>query len=422
MPAAGGTARRDRPWGGRPDARRTAGVHIETLLEQPERCVDCESIARVKDRDRVRLVDLPSFGRRARLVWRTRRGRCPDDGCPAGIWTEQAPAIAAARLGMTDRAGRWATFQVGAHGRAVAEVARDLGCEWHTVTDAVIAYGTKLVDDPDRIGTVTALGLDETQFVRRGPGGPSRGRPRSWTCVPGCCWTSLKAAMQLLQPRGWPRVIRHGATRSCTRRWTCRAPTGRCSTRCCPTRSRSLIRSTSGASPATSCSWSAATPAAPASTRRWPRSRHTTGTPIAPSKSKTLTEYPPRPITGSATSAPRCRGPGNGQELLRDVYAADDLPAATDALDAFLVWGDEVGVPELDRLAGTIRHWRVRVLTYHHITLGASGTIDPSWGRRARRPRTRWGASSPSRRISRSTRLPPTWMLWRRRRCARTLR
>ena len=37
-----------------------------------------------------------------------------------------------------------------------------VGCAWHTVNDAVIAYRTVLVDDPTRIGTVTALGLDET--------------------------------------------------------------------------------------------------------------------------------------------------------------------------------------------------------------------------------------------------------------------
>jgi transposase len=41
--------------------------------------------------------------------------------------------------------------------------------------DAVIAYGTPLVEDPGRIGTVTALGLDETLFVRTGAW-----RRRSW--------------------------------------------------------------------------------------------------------------------------------------------------------------------------------------------------------------------------------------------------
>ena len=38
------------------------------------------------------------------------------------------------------------------------------------INDTVIAYGTALVDDdPDRIGAPTALGLDETLFVRVGP-------------------------------------------------------------------------------------------------------------------------------------------------------------------------------------------------------------------------------------------------------------
>jgi transposase len=71
-------------------------------------------------------------------------------------------------MGLTDRAGRWATVQVGRHGRSVAEVARDLEADWHTVNDAVIAYGSALVDDPDRFGDVDAVGLDETLCVRLG--------------------------------------------------------------------------------------------------------------------------------------------------------------------------------------------------------------------------------------------------------------
>jgi len=71
---------------------------------------------------------------------------------------------------MTDRAGRWVTKQVGKWGRTVNEMAVELGCDWHTVNDTVLAYGTALIDDdPDRIGTVTALGLDETLFVHEGP-------------------------------------------------------------------------------------------------------------------------------------------------------------------------------------------------------------------------------------------------------------
>jgi transposase len=55
-------------------------------------------------------------------------------------------------------------------GRTVTEVADELGCDWHTVNDAVVAYGEALLDaDAERVGPVEALGLDETLFVRRGP-------------------------------------------------------------------------------------------------------------------------------------------------------------------------------------------------------------------------------------------------------------
>jgi hypothetical protein len=45
----------------------------------------------------------------------------------------------------------------------------ELGCDWHTVNDAVVAYGHALLDaDVDRIGEVHAPGLDETLFCRAG--------------------------------------------------------------------------------------------------------------------------------------------------------------------------------------------------------------------------------------------------------------
>jgi transposase len=142
-------------------------VHIESCSDRPV-CPGCGLVAWVKDRPAVELVDLPCFGRPARLVWRKHRWRCPDDECAVVSWTGEDTAIAAARGAMTDRAGRWSCAQVGRLGRTVAEVARELGCDWHTVMDAVIAYGGPLIEDPARIGEVSALGLDETLFCRRG--------------------------------------------------------------------------------------------------------------------------------------------------------------------------------------------------------------------------------------------------------------
>ncbi|MGI9029655.1 MAG: hypothetical protein ACR2HP_06670 [Ilumatobacteraceae bacterium] len=37
------------------------------------------------------LIDLPVFGRRARLVWDEQRWRCPNGDCATGTWTEQDP-------------------------------------------------------------------------------------------------------------------------------------------------------------------------------------------------------------------------------------------------------------------------------------------------------------------------------------------
>jgi len=143
-------------------------VHIE-LRNPSRRCPDCGERGDWKERRRVELVDLAVFGRPARLVWHKHRWTCVNDDCRRGSWTSQDGCIAAPRLGMSDRAGRWVTRQVGRDGRTVAEVARELDCDWHTVNDTVLAYGQALLDaDTDRIGQVTALGLDETLFARFG--------------------------------------------------------------------------------------------------------------------------------------------------------------------------------------------------------------------------------------------------------------
>lgn len=142
-------------------------VHIETRSERPS-CPECGGLVWAKDQRPIELVDLPVFGRPARLVWHKRRWTCPDMECAGGSFTEVAAGIATARLVMTDRAGRWVTEQVGRHHRSVNKIAVELGCDWHTINDTVIAYGTPLVEDPARIGDVTALGLDETLFARLG--------------------------------------------------------------------------------------------------------------------------------------------------------------------------------------------------------------------------------------------------------------
>jgi transposase len=143
-------------------------VHVECRRARPC-CRDCGVFAHLKDQRPVGLVDLPCFGKPTRLWWHKRRWKCPDLDCPNGSWTEEDPRIGAPRLAMTDRGGRWVTEQVGRRARSVNEVAVELGCDWHTVNDAVVAYGEALVDHPDRFGQVEAVGLDEVLMVRVGP-------------------------------------------------------------------------------------------------------------------------------------------------------------------------------------------------------------------------------------------------------------
>jgi transposase len=150
-------------------------IAITTRAERPA-CPGCGGVVHRHDVDEVELADLPCFGRRTRLVWHKRRWKCPNPACRVVTFTETDERIASPEAAVTDRAGRWATFQVGFHGRSVREVAADLGCDWHTVMDAVDRHGAPLIDDPDRIGATTAVGLDEVLFCRLG-----RFRTKHWS-------------------------------------------------------------------------------------------------------------------------------------------------------------------------------------------------------------------------------------------------
>ena len=167
-------------------------VHIESRLERAW-CASCGARAGVKERPRVELVDLPCFGRPARLAWRKHRLECREVACPAGSWTHVDEQIAAPRCSMTTRAARWVTRQVGKLGRTVAEVAEELGCDWHTVNDTVLAYGDALLAaDVDRVGHVDGLGLDETLFCRVG-----RWRRQQW-CTSIVCLAAGGRPAQLI--------------------------------------------------------------------------------------------------------------------------------------------------------------------------------------------------------------------------------
>ena len=99
-------------------------LHVRCRALRPL-CSGCGGVLR-SDGDRlVELVDLPAFGRCARLVWHKRRWRCVLGGCDVGTTTEQASVIAPRRALLTCRAARWATRQAG-RGRPVTDIASEL--------------------------------------------------------------------------------------------------------------------------------------------------------------------------------------------------------------------------------------------------------------------------------------------------------
>ena len=175
-------------------------------------------------------MDLPCLGRPTLLLWHKRRWRCPDGSCPRGSWSEEDARIASSRLAMTNRAGRWATEQIGRCGRTVAEVARELRCDWHTVNDSVLAFGEVLVDDAGRFSTVEALGLDEGLMVRRGPWRRTEFSTQIVDVEAGQLLDIVPGEAVQSRSPGWPAGEPPGAGRSATPPWICRGRSGGCST------------------------------------------------------------------------------------------------------------------------------------------------------------------------------------------------
>jgi transposase len=145
------------------------GPNVELLIEQvPKvlRCPTCEGSAQVKERPIVHYVDLPVFGTPMSLGWIKHRLRCLNPACAKKSWVLEDHRIAAKNCLLTTRAAKWATIQVGG-GRTVSEVACELACDWHTVNNAVTTYGKALLAaDRKRLNKTTAIGLDETSFVK----------------------------------------------------------------------------------------------------------------------------------------------------------------------------------------------------------------------------------------------------------------
>lgn len=137
-------------------------VETTTVIEG---CGACGVRAEAHDRRPVDIRDLACFGRPVRLRVLKRRWRCPEPGCETKTWTEIHPGLPARHV-MTRRAGFETARQVGELARPVSQVADEFGVCWDTVMTAVRIHGTPLVDDPNRVGVVAQLGVDETSFLK----------------------------------------------------------------------------------------------------------------------------------------------------------------------------------------------------------------------------------------------------------------
>jgi transposase len=280
-------------------------------------------------------------------------------------WTERVAAIRP-RAVLTERARAEACRRVGKDAHAVAAVARDLGVGWQTVMRAVRDHGGPLVDDPQRLAGVAALGLGETSFLKA-----TRVAPTRW--VTGLVDLQRGRLLDLVADRtraavdGWLGARPHG--------WLARVATvvldpwrGYAGALVVPLAHASVVVDHFHAI-------RLANIVVDQVRRRTQQAtlgdRGRTHDPLYRIRkllitaAEQLTEHGwARLRAGLAAGDPtgEVAAAWQGKELLRTVSAADGAADARRALGRFYHWADSVGVPELSRLTRTVRAWRPRCL------------------------------------------------------------
>ena len=126
----------------------------------------------------MRLRDAPGQGGAGCEVrWRKRIWWCPRVECEVRTWTEECE-LAGPRRVLTRRAAQWAVGRLAAVEGTVASAARRLGVAAATVWSSVGDAAQQVADDPERVGAVARLGLDETVA-----GSAGRLRRRRYVCA-----------------------------------------------------------------------------------------------------------------------------------------------------------------------------------------------------------------------------------------------
>jgi transposase len=331
-------------------------------------CTACGTRARLHARRTVRVRDLPIGGRPVVLAWCKRVWRCVEPACAVRTWTEQTVQVRP-RAVLTERARAEACRRVGKDAHAVAAVARDLGVGWATVMRAVADHGRPLVDDPARLNGVAALGLDETSFLKATRTAPTR-------YVTGLVDLERGRLLEVVADRTRAAVAGWFDARS--RDWLAGVGTVALD----PWRgyASALVASLSHARVVVDHFHAVRLANTVVDQVRRRVQQATLGhrgrkrdplyriRKLLLTAAEQLTEHGrARLRAGLAAGDPsgEVAAAWQGKELLRAVYAADGMPAARAALDRFYRWSDGVQVPELSRLARTVRAWEAEILAFH---------------------------------------------------------
>jgi transposase len=331
-------------------------------------CVGCGVRAEAHGRRTVRVRDLPIGGRPVVLCWRKRIWRCREPACSVRTWTERTAAICP-RAVLTERARAEACRRVGKDAHAVAAVARDLGVGWATVMRAVAEHGTPLVDDAARLEGVAALGLDETTFLKATRVAPTqwvtglvdleggrlldlvadrtRAAVAGWLHARPAGWLAQVATVALDPWRGYASalVVPLGHARVVVDHFHAirLANTVVDQTR------RRIQQATLGHR----------------GRKRDPLYRIRKLLLVAAEQLTQQGRVRLRAGLAAGDPAGEVAAAWQGKELLRAVYRAVGPAAARAALERFYRWADSVQIPELSRLAGTVRAWEVEILAFH---------------------------------------------------------
>lgn len=336
-------------------------------------CSACGTRAVGHGRRRVRVRDLPAFGRPVVLIWAKRIWRCGDGDCPTKTWTETHPAIRSRQV-LTERARAEICRLVGADGYSVARAARSFGVGWHCAWSAVVDHGTPLIDDPARTAGVASLGVDETRFL-------ARTRHRSTVYVTGLVDLDRSLLLDVVvgrsgrvvadwleaQPEAWRSFVQVAAIDAFRGYATALAA--------CLDAERVLDRFHAVR---------LANVAVDDVRRRTQQEtlghRGRKGDPLYGIRRLLLVAGENLDDAGWARLT---RGLDRGdrwgevgaaylaKELLRETFSAVDVAHARRRLMVFFQWCADAGVPELVRLASTIDRWSDELLAFH-TTGGAS--------------------------------------------------